>query len=102
MHVSFATRVDAQLERVRAYICYTCMYAIHDGDDYCASLLLLQSGRPSSYYVEESGGATKEAGQTRAATIRHLHSSHLALLLVSFLLGTSTLCCTANRTWHTG
>ena len=34
---------------------------IHDGDDY----LLLQSGRPSSYYVEESGGATKEAGQTR-------------------------------------
>ena len=36
---------------------------IHDGDDY---LLLLQSGRPSSYYVEESGGATKEAGQTRA------------------------------------
>ena len=36
---------------------------IHDGDNYH---LLLQSGRPSSYYVEESGGATKEAGQTRA------------------------------------
>ena len=45
----------------RTYICYT--YVIHDGDDY---LLLLQSGRPSSYYVEESGGATKEVGQTRA------------------------------------
>ena len=67
MYHSRATRVDAQLECVRAYICYT--YVIHDGDDY----LLLQSGRPSTYYVEESGGATKEAGQTRAGEAPHFY-----------------------------